>query len=144
MCLTSLYGGLALANGGLGAVHGFAGPIGGMFNAPHGVICASLLPQVMKYNVFVAQEQGGKTEITVRYRDIARWVTGDPEASIEDGVTWIAQLAESLEIPGLQALGIDREDFDRIIPKAQGSSSMQKNPLKLSESTLKAILQEAY
>ena len=144
MCLTSLYGGLALANGGLGAVHGFAGPIGGMFNAPHGVICASLLPQVMKFNVAVAQEEGGNAEIAARYRDIARWVTGDPGASIEDGVTWIAQLAESLEIPGLKALGISEEDFDRIIPKAQVSSSMQKNPLKLSESTLRAILQEAY
>ncbi len=144
MCLTSLYGGLALANGGLGAVHGFAGPIGGMFNAPHGVICASLLPQVMKYNVIAAQQQGGSPDIQARYHDIARWVTGDPAASIEDGVTWIAQLAESLEIPGLQALGITREDFDRIIPKAQASSSMQKNPLKLSEPILRAILEEAY
>src|SRR5215213_8761925 len=51
MALGSLFGGLALANAGLGAVHGFAGPIGGMFSAPHGAVCAALLPFVMAANL---------------------------------------------------------------------------------------------
>lgn len=144
MCLTSLFGGLALANGGLGAVHGFAGPIGGMYNAPHGMICASLLPYVMKYNVIAMAEQGDQPAFQARYLEIARWVTGHPQASITDGVTWIAELAEALEIPGLQAFGIAREDFGLIIEKAQVSSSMQKNPVKLDADYLMAILDEAY
>lgn len=144
MCLTSLFGGLALANGGLGAVHGFAGPIGGMYQAPHGVICASLLPYVMKYNVLALADQDDQKGVQSRYLEIARWVTGDPQASIDDGVTWIAELAAALEIPGLQTLGIAREDFDVIIEKAKPSSSMKKNPVRLDDVFLKAILEEAY
>ncbi|MBW6465199.1 MAG: iron-containing alcohol dehydrogenase [Brevefilum sp.] len=144
MSLTSLFGGLALANGGLGAVHGFAGPIGGMFSAPHGVICASLLPSVMKYNVKVSATLEVNSDLGSRYQDIARWVTGDLNASIEDGVAWIAELATNLEIPGLRALGIERTDFPQIIEKSKVSSSMQKNPLRLDETILEAILAEAY
>jgi alcohol dehydrogenase class IV len=144
MALTSLLGGLALANGGLGAVHGFAGPIGGMFSAPHGVICASLLPSVMKYNVKASASLEGQSDLGSRYQDIARWVTGDPNASIEDGVAWIAELADALEIPGLRALGIEKTDFPQIIEKSKGSSSMQKNPLRLDEAVLEAILEDAF
>lgn len=144
MSLTSLFGGLALANGGLGAVHGFAGPIGGMFGAAHGVICASLLPYVMKYNVKFSAESGNYMELQSRYRNIAHWVTGNPDAEIEDGVRWVIELAEALEIPGLQSLGIERNDFDKIVENSKVSSSMQKNPVKLDEPTLKAILEEAF
>lgn len=144
MCFTSLFGGLAVANGGLGAVHGFAGPIGGMFKVPHGVICASLLPHVMKYNVKASEDSQEKYQLQLRYWDIARWVTGNQQATIDDGVAWITELANALEIPGLNALGIEREDFDKIIEKSKVSSSMQKNPLKLDEATLKKILTEAF
>lgn len=143
MCLASLFGGLALANGGLGAVHGFAGPIGSMFKAPYGVICASLLPYVMKYNGKVAADLGEQSEVQARYQDIAQWLTGDPNASIEDGVAWIIELANELNIPGLGMLGIERSDFDQIIEKSIISSSMQKNPFKLDEGVLEAILIEA-
>src|SRR5690348_5258990 len=51
MCWAALLGGLALANAGLGAVHGFAAPLGGMFSAPHGALCAAVLPHAMKVNV---------------------------------------------------------------------------------------------
>ena len=144
MCYTSLFGGLAVANGGLGAVHGFAGPIGGMFKASHGVICARLLPHVMKYNVKASENSQEKSQLQSRYRDIARWVTGNDQATIDDGVAWITELAYALEIPGLSALGIEKKDFDLIVEKSKVSSSMQKNPLKLDEGTLKNILTEAF
>jgi alcohol dehydrogenase class IV len=143
MALTSLCGGLALANGGLGAVHGFAGPMGGMFHAPHGAICAALLPYVMKYNVRVLAENGGFAGFTERYHDVARWLTGDPDATIQDGVRWIQSLAEDLHIPGLSAIGVRSEDFDRIIEKSQAASSMKKNPIELPEEALRKILEEA-
>ena len=144
MALTSLFGGLVLGNSGLGAVHGFAGPIGGMFKAPHGAVCASLLPFVMKYNAIELSKLEGMEEIQSKYEDIAKWVTSDPHASIEDGVEWIDNLAKQLEIPGLKEIGIKIEDFDEIIEKSKASSSMQKNPIKLNESTLAKILKAAY
>jgi len=144
MALTSLFGGLALANCGLGAVHGFAGPIGGMFNAPHGEICASLLPYVMKFNVMEICKMDGMQETRSRFRDVAGWLTGDSEASIEDGVGWLVQLASDLKIPGLRDIGIRKEDFDQIIEKSKVSSSMKKNPVQLDDKMLKAILMEAY
>jgi alcohol dehydrogenase class IV len=143
MALTSLCGGLALANGGLGAVHGFAGPMGGMFHVPHGAICAALLPYVMKYNVRVLAENEGFSGFTERYHDVACWLTGDPDATIQDGVRWIQSLAEDLHIPGLSAIGVRSEDFDRIIEQSQAASSMKKNPIELPEETLRKILEEA-
>jgi len=144
MCFASLFGGLAVANGGLGAVHGFAGPIGGMFKVPHGVICASLLPHVMKINVQASEDSHEKYQLQSRYRDIAKWVTGNDQATIEEGVEWIAELANALGIPGLETLGIGQKDFDLIIEKSKVSSSMQKNPITLNEATLRKILTEAF
>lgn len=144
MALTSLFGGLALANAGLGAVHGFAGPIGGMFTAPHGAICASLLPYVMKYNALAIQGIPEFAPVSARFRDIARWVTGDPAADVMDGVEWIRALAHDLSIPGLHAIGIKQADFPQIIEKSKSSSSMQRNPVHLDEKTLEDILAEAY
>ena len=144
MALTSLFGGLALANAGLGAVHGFAGPIGGMFNAPHGAICASLLPYVMKYNAQVIRKLPEMTLVSDRFRDVARWVTGNPDSEMMDGVRWIEALAHDLKIPGLREIGIEKSDFPQIIEKSKVSSSMQKNPVRLDEEILEAILTEAY
>lgn len=144
MALTSLFGGLALANGGLGAFHGFAGPIGGMFDAPHGEVCASLLPFVMKANVEKIAQMDNMDALLDRYHEIATILTGDPEASIQDGVVWISELAEKLNIPGLYEMGIKKEDFPQIIEKSKASSSMKKNPFTLDEATLETILEEAF
>lgn len=144
MALTSLFGGLVLGNSGLGAVHGFAGPIGGMFNAPHGSICASLLPSVMKYNAIELSKLDGVQDIQSKYEDIAKWVTGDPQAGIEDGIQWIEYLAREMNIPGLKEIGIKQDDFNRIIQKSMEASSMKNNPVKLSEKNLLKILEESY
>jgi alcohol dehydrogenase class IV len=144
MALCSLFGGLALANGGLGAVHGFAGPIGGLFNAAHGEICASLLPYVVKANITALNRLESGDDIKRRYIDIARMLTGNPDAEINDGVVWLEGLLDRLEIPGLSAMGVERAEFGNIIAKAKASSSMQKNPIKLEDAELFAILEAAY
>jgi alcohol dehydrogenase class IV len=78
-----------------------------------------------------------------RYLDIARWVTGQSDATIEAGVAWIAELANALNIPGLRSLGIERGDFDLIVEKTLVSSSMKGNPVRLDEVVLESILEEA-
>lgn len=144
MALTSLFGGITLANSGLGAVHGFAGPIGGLFDVPHGLICASLLPHVIKYNVKALDEKDEYMPIKKRFQEVAQILTGEPDAKIEDGVRWITNLAEQLEIPGLRSIGVEQSDFEEIVEKAKVSSSMKKNPVKLDDLTLRSILQDAY
>src|SRR6202007_1073977 len=80
MALASLFGGLALANAGLGAVHGFAGPVGGMFNAPHGLVCGILLPFVVDANIKALQLRSPDSQALKRYDEIGRLLTGSSQA----------------------------------------------------------------
>ena len=136
MALASLYGGLALANSGLGAVHGFAAPIGGMLEAPHGAVCAALLPHVMAANLKALPEEN-------RYTETAHLLTGNSNVSPEEGINWIKNLVEKLNIPGLSTYGITENDFPSIIEKALGASSMKANPASLPNDELTHILKMA-
>lgn len=139
MALVSLYGGMALANGQLGAVHGFASPIGGMFSAPHGAVCGRLLPLVMECNVRALRKQKAKRTLA-RYGQVARWLTGEPQAEIEDGIEWVKALVAEFRIPGLSAYGITLAHISEIALKAQSASSMQGNPIRLTHDELSEIL----
>ena len=143
MAVASLFGGLALANAGLGAVHGFAGPIGGMFPAPHGAICARLLPWVMEANVRALQQRSPLAPALARYDEIARLLTGDPAATAPHGVAWVQALAESLHVPPLSRFGITPADFPEIVAKSQQASSMKANPIALTDAELTDILRQA-
>jgi len=140
MSWVSLLGGLSLANAKLGAVHGFAGPIGGMFHASHGSICAALLPSVMKINIKALQEDNQRRDKLNRYKQIAEWVTGNKNASAEDGANWVAQLSDEMEIPSLRKIGIKIKDIPLIIEKSKNASSMKGNPIQLSDEELEEIL----
>jgi len=140
----SLMGGLALANAKLGAVHGLAGPIGGMFRAPHGAICAALLPSVMLVNVETLSTRGSDLEKLSRFEDIARWVTGRENATTNEGIDWLSSLCKNMEIPRLSELGIKKEHFPEIIQKSRKSSSMKGNPIQLTEHETEKILELSY
>jgi alcohol dehydrogenase class IV len=140
MALAALFGGIALANARLGAVHGFAGVVGGTTGHAHGAICARLLPFVMEANIRAVAERGDPTVIR-RYTEIARALTGDAEADARDGVTWVRGLSAEMEIPPLRVAGLSLADCDRLIPLAQRASSMQGNPVKLSDDELRGILE---
>jgi alcohol dehydrogenase class IV len=143
MALTSLFGGLALANAKLGAVHGFAGPIGGMFPAPHGAVCGRLWPYVMQVNVRALQRRAPETEALRRYNEIAQLVTGDSQASALDGAVWIERLCEAMHLPRLAAYGVTPRDFALLVDKASVASSMQGNPVKLTTDEMNEILARA-
>ena len=139
MALCSLLGGLALANAKLGAVHGLAGVIGGTGGVPHGFACAAVLPAVVEANVRALRSgpDGGPLD---RYATAARLLTGDPSASIEDGLAWIRETIRLLAVPGLATFGIQPEQAAEIAAAAARSSSMQGNPVPLPESTLRDIV----
>jgi alcohol dehydrogenase class IV len=143
MALASLFGGLALANAKLGAVHGFAGVLGGMYDAPHGVICGRLLPFVTVANIHALQARDPQNVALTRYDEIARIVTGDRDATAADGIVWLQSLCDVLQVPGLAAYGMQPEDFPTILEKAGRSSSMKGNPVKLTSEELAEILSQA-
>ena len=143
MAIASLHGGLALANAGLGAVHGFAGPIGGMFPAPHGAVCAALLPQVMTANLRSMREREPLNSALWRYDEIARLLTGNPNATADAGVAWVQKLVADLAIPPLRAYGIGEADVAELVEKARNASSMKPNPIVLTPEELTAVLRAA-
>ena len=143
MALASLCGGLALANAKLGAVHGFAGVLGGMYEIPHGIICGRLLPSVVTVNVRALQSRVPDHRALQRYREIGMWLTGRAEAQIEDAVQWILDTCDLFQIPGLASYGVARSDFPTIVAKARRSSSMKGNPIQLTEQELLQILEQA-
>lgn len=144
MAIASLFGGLALANAGLGAVHGFAGPMGGMFsNAPHGAICAALLPQVMNANLQALRQRAPDGGALRRYDKMAQLMTGRGSATADDGVKWIRQLAGDLKIPRLGTYGIKSEHVAELVKKAMQASSMKANPIALTPEELAEALRLA-
>jgi alcohol dehydrogenase class IV len=143
MAVCSLLGGIALANAKLGAVHGLAGVIGGTAAVPHGVACAALLAPVIEANVRALRPGPPGHPALARYAEAARLLTGNPGASIEDGVAWIRETVTLLAIPGLGACGIQPRHADDVAAKAMRSSSMQGNPVSLSSGELRAILAQA-
>lgn len=144
MSAASLMGGMALANARLGAVHGFAAPLGGMTGAAHGAICASLLPAVMKKNIARLIDQDSSNFTRERYTEIGQILTGNHQSTAEDGTAWVLHLCRELGIPRLRDLGLVEDQFEELAQKAAIASSMQGNPVKLSHAELLEIIQEAY
>jgi len=143
MSLASLFGGLALANAGLGAVHGFAAPVGGMFPAPHGAVCARLLAPVMETNLQALSIRMPASNALRRYDEVAKTVTGNNSATASEGILWLQELCRALRIPSLSAYGITETDVPLLVERASVASSMQANPIKLTAAELEGILQAA-
>ena len=143
MSLASLFGGLALANAALGAVHGFAGPLGGMLHAPHGALCARLLPFVMEANIAALQIRQPEHPSFRRYLEVARILTGEDAATIQDGLIWTRQLVDDLRIPRLSEYGLSQKRFSEAVEKTLKASSFKGNPIALNEKELREILEKA-
>ena len=143
LALASLWSGIALANAGLGAVHGFAGPIGGMFPAPHGAVCAALLPHVMAVNLRALRARHPDHVSLRKFDELGPLLTGDAEAIADDGVDWLAALVEGLPVPPLNSYGITPAHIAALVEKATAASSMKGNPLPLTADELKTILTTA-
>jgi len=137
MALASLLGGLALANAGLGAVHGLAAPLGGLAPVPHGLACAVLLPHVLEANL----RAGGP--VCIRFRELAGLLTGDPGADALDGLRWVQDLVRELRVPGLGSFGLSAADLDLVAERGLAASSMKANPVTFDRAALAAILAKA-
>ena len=143
MCIASLLGGLVLANAKLGAVHGIAGPLGGMIKASHGLICARFLAPVTELNI-TRLAQLGSTNDTVleKYRKIAVILTRDSTAQPGDGVDFIKKLAMTMELSMLKKPGLDGFGCKELAEKALASSSIKGNPVKLTSKEILALVED--
>lgn len=140
MSMASLLSGLALANAGLGVVHGFAGPVGGMFPAPHGAICAALLPCGMDVNIRALRSRAPESQSLCRYQTVACILTGKPNASALDGVEWAGEICREFGIPALGSYGVGKPDIAVLVEKASQASSMKANPIVLTREELHEVL----
>jgi alcohol dehydrogenase class IV len=140
MALVSLWGGMCLANARLGAVHGLAAPIGGLTHAAHGAICASLLSAVMRVNVSVAARDRAGAPVLERYTAVARALTADASATIEQGIVWLEQLTTELGVQRLGQLGLATDQLESVADRGLRASSMQGNPVSLERNDVLAIL----
>ena len=123
MSVCSLLGGMCLANAKLGAVHGFAGPVGGTVDAPHGAVCAALLVPVVAANVAALRARAPDSPALFRYAVAARLLTGRRDAAIEDGIAWLRETVAMLAVPGLGRLRRARRARRR--PRCEGRAGLQ-------------------
>ncbi len=142
MCIASLCGGIALANAGLGAVHGFAGPLGGMTNAPHGALCASLLLSVLRTNFDIASRRASSDALLGKFDQVAQIVTGNPSAKGNYAIAWFESLLKDLPLASLSELGFTESMIPEAVKKSAQSSSMKGNPIDLDSADLREILED--
>ena len=143
MAIAALFSGFALANAKLGAVHGFAGVLGGSLTAPHGAICARLLPYVMSVNVSALTRRATQNETLRRFDEVAQILTGSSAAQAADGIQWVAEVCAAMKISPLSAYGLKREEFPVVIDKSTRASSMKGNPIALTAGEMEEILEGA-
>ena len=140
MALGALWSGMALANAGLGAVHGFASPLGGLLGAPHGALCGTLLAPVTAANIAALRARGLDCS---RFDQVARWLSGDASATADQATEFLSALSRRLGLPGLSALGLSEALVPEVCERALQASSMKANPVALGAGELAAILRSA-
>ena len=142
MAWVSLCGGLALANAGLGAVHGLAGPLGGLTGAAHGAICGALLPPVLRANRRAVSDPA----LARRLDQVGHWIGdafGQPYATLDNACNLLADWSRQAGLKRLADLGIGTDARSGAAEAAATSSSMKANPALLTTKTLRAIMAEA-
>ena len=148
MAMAALLSGMALTNAGLGAVHGFAAPLGANFPVPHGVVCAALLPHVIAANVRALRGQSAEHPTLARYATVGRCMAGQADdmnahAAIDHLVAETAAVARDLHIPPLGRFGLTRSSIPEMVALARKSSSMRYNPVALSDAALEEIIERS-
>ena len=143
MAYASLLSGITLAQVGLGSVHGLASPLGAYFPIPHGVVCGTLVAAATEINIKAMQVREPENKALAKYAEVGRLLSG--QAEMDDStahlslIALLAEWSERLELPRLNGYGITSADFPLIVTNSRGSS-MQTNPIVLTDAEINAIL----
>jgi alcohol dehydrogenase class IV len=140
LALASLFGGVCLANSGLGAVHGLAAAAGARLSAPHGAVCAAVLAAAMDVNLRALRQRAPGHSALGRMDEVAALLTDRSDATPEDAIVWLQELTSALSIPGLASYGLDQEQISAVVAAAQKASSMRGNPIELSDEEVREIV----
>jgi alcohol dehydrogenase class IV len=141
LALASLFGGLCLANSGLGAVHGLAAAAGARLSAPHGAVCAAVLSAAMDVNLQALRDRAPEHQALARMTEVASLLTGQPDATPEEAIRWLQDLTAALSIPGLASYGLDDDaEIAEVVTAAQKASSMRGNPIELTDQEVSEIV----
>jgi alcohol dehydrogenase len=144
MAYGSLLSGLALANAGLGIIHGLASPIGGFFDIPHGVVCGTLLAEATKMNIEKLKEKGSMGKMGLKkHAEIGALLNGKgyvEEAQIHKYCSKLIEILDKwtheLKLDRLGKYEIDTKDVEKIVEKA----GLKNNPVNLSREEIKLII----
>lgn len=142
LAVASFWGGICLANAGLGAVHGLVAPLGGHTGVAHGVGCARLLAPVLAVNVAALRSRAPTSPALARYAAVAAALTGSPAATADDLPRALAELVQSLPVPSLASLGLAPASFAAIVAGSR-AGSMKWNPVVLTDEELTLALDSA-
>ena len=141
LALASLFGGLCLANAGLGAVHGLAAAAGARLSAPHGAVCAAVLAAAMDVNLRALRDRAPEHPALARMTEVASLLAGQPDATPEEAIGWLQDLTTALSIPGLASYGLDdNAEISEVVAAAQKASSMRGNPIELTDQEVSEIV----
>jgi alcohol dehydrogenase class IV len=140
LALASLFGGMCLANSGLGAVHGIAAAAGARLSAPHGAVCAAVLAPALEVNLQALRNRAPEHPALHRMAEVATLLTGQPDATPENGIVWLQQLTAALSIPGLASYRLSEDEISALVAAAQNASSMRGNPIELSDAEVTEIV----
>lgn len=144
MSFAALTSGLCLANAGLGAVHGFASSIGGLYNVPHGLICGTIMAVTNELTLRKLLKTGSDITALKKYATLGELFTGGQNKSDEDKasdfIDYLHELTGKLKLPGLKIIGVQLNDF----PEICRNTGMKNNPVKLDEADLTEILERRF
>lgn len=147
MAYAALLSGVCLANAGLGAVHGFASPLGAQLPIPHGMACGAVLWQTTRANITALTDRAPDSPALAKYAEAGR-ILADLPSNIRDGaarvqlVDTLHDMVEALGVPGLSAFEMAAARIPLVVADSPGSS-MRTNPVNLSDEELTAILEQA-
>ncbi|MDH3280861.1 MAG: iron-containing alcohol dehydrogenase [Gammaproteobacteria bacterium] len=143
MAYASLISGVALAQTGLGSVHGLAAPLGAFYPIPHGVVCGTLLAAATEVNVDVLRRREPANSSIAKYRRIAEILCAatfpNTDRAVNALIDLLADWTRALNLPRLCEFGVGPDGLDDIVAHCRGSS-MQTNPIRLTDDEIKAIL----
>jgi len=147
MAYAALLSGVCLANAGLGAVHGFASPLGAQLPIPHGMACGAVLWQVIGANITALTERDPTSPALVKYAEAGRILAALPPGTRDETarvglVDILHDRVKQLEVPPLSAFEMTAEHIPAIVADSPGSS-MRTNPIALTDGELTAILEES-